>query len=91
MDKKNGFVEVIISLCFLVLLMFMFLQKDVDTDYTNILVIVSISTAVLTVCLSLLRFIKNSTFNRQSKLKEIELDLTKYSIIREHLENEIYL
>lgn len=89
MDKKNGFMEVIISLCFLVLLMFMFLQKDVDTDYTNILVIVSISIAALTVCLSLLKFIKNSTFNRQSELKEIELDLTKYSMMREHLEHEI--
>lgn len=89
MNKNNGFIEVLISMIFLASLITLFLQRDIDQDYVHILILVSLSVAIITVILSLMKYLKNSLFERENERIKSELNLREYSLMREHLEQEI--
>lgn len=89
MNKNNGFLEVLASMIFLASLIALFLQKDIDKDYVNILIVICLAVAIMFVMLTLLKYFKNSMFERENERIKSELNLKEYSLMREHLEQEI--
>lgn len=87
MDEKFDFMRAITSLSFLVALISMFMQKD-NSTYDMEFLIFSFTVLVVVVGISVIKLIKNF-WHKQIREEKVEIDLTKYSMMREHLEHEI--
>lgn len=89
MNKKSGFLEVIISLILLFSLLILFAQWKIMEEYSYLIIVVSLSISVIPVLLSLANYLKNILFDKKRERFEEELHLQEYSLIREHIEREI--
>lgn len=89
MNKKSDFLEVMISMIFLICLIMLFLQRDIDGEYITILVVASLSVSIITVIFSLMKYLRNTISDKRIERAEEELHSKEYSLMREHLEHEI--
>lgn len=89
MNKKSDFLEVMISMIFLLCLIMLFLQRGIDSEYVDILVITSLSVSTITVMLSLMKYLRGTISDKKNEATKEELYSKEYSLMREHLEHEI--
>lgn len=78
-----------ISMIFLICLIMLFLQRDIDGEYITILVVASLSVSIITVIFSLMKYLRNTISDKRIERAEEELHSKEYSLMREHLEHEI--
>lgn len=85
MNKKSDFLEVMISMFFLIILIVLFLQRDIDAKYINVATIISL----LFITASFIQYFIKIILYKKNEHTEEELYSRGYSLIREHLEHEI--
>ena len=73
MNKKSDFLEVMISMIFLICLIMLFLQRDIDGEYITILVVASLSVSIITVIFSLMKYLRNTISDKRIERAEEEL------------------
>ena len=78
MNKKSDFLEVMISMIFLICLIMLFLQRDIDGEYITILVVASLSVSIITVIFSLMKYLRNTISDKRIERAEEELHSKEY-------------
>ena len=73
MNKKSDFLEVMMSMIFLICLIMLFLQRDIDGEYITILVVASLSVSIITVIFSLMKYLRNTISDKRIERAEEEL------------------